>query len=63
METRRLGLVSSFDGLVSVTGGLKPDDWVIIDALHRIRNGMKVVPERVPMPTGTPSARPILGTQ
>ncbi|MGC8642933.1 MAG: hypothetical protein ACP5XB_24005, partial [Isosphaeraceae bacterium] len=51
------------DGLVSVTGGLKPDDWVIIDRLPRLRNGMKVEVERVPMPTGTSPGQRVLGTQ
>ena len=63
-ETRQVfwSMSDMHDGLVPVTEGLKPDDWVIIDAVHRIRNGMKVVPERVPMPTGTPGQR-VLGTQ
>ena len=30
-----------------ITQGLKPDDWVVIDGLQKIRPGLKVNPERI----------------
>ena len=44
-----------YDGLRSVEG-LQADEWVVIDHLNRIREGAKVLAERVPRPAG-PSRR------
>jgi RND family efflux transporter MFP subunit len=38
-----------YDGLRSVDG-LQADEWVVIDPPNRIREGAKVLPERVPPP-------------
>ena len=31
--------------------GLKPGEWVIVNGVQRVRPGIEVRPERVPMPT------------
>jgi RND family efflux transporter MFP subunit len=43
----KLGRLS--DGL-QVVEGLKPDDWVIVNGIQRVRDGAKVDPKRIPMP-------------
>jgi RND family efflux transporter MFP subunit len=37
-----------FDGLVSIKSGLKPKDWVIVNGIQRVREGMKVDAQEVP---------------
>jgi RND family efflux transporter MFP subunit len=49
----KIGLFSN--GLLSVEG-LQADEWVVIDHLNRIREGAKVLAERVPQPA-EPSPR------
>ncbi len=45
------------DGLRAVEDGLKPDDWVLSGGILQTRQGGKIKPERVPMPTlGQPAA-------
>jgi multidrug efflux system membrane fusion protein len=44
----RLGRVS--DGLQVIEEGLKPDEWVIVNGIQRVRDGMKVEPKRGKMP-------------
>ena len=39
------------DGLRAVEEGLKPDDWVLSGGILQTRQGGKIKPERVPMPT------------
>jgi hypothetical protein len=41
-----------YNGLRSVEG-LQADEWVVIDHLNRIREGAKVLSERVPAPAET----------
>jgi RND family efflux transporter MFP subunit len=48
----KLGRLS--DGLQVVREGLKPEDWVIVNGIQRVRDGAKVEPKRVPMP-GAPA--------
>jgi RND family efflux transporter MFP subunit len=48
----QLGLVA--DGLQVIAEGLKPDDWVIVNGIQRVRDAAKVEPKRVPMP-GAPT--------
>jgi RND family efflux transporter MFP subunit len=48
----KLGRVS--DGLQVVQEGVKPEDWVIVNGIQRVRDGAKVEPNRVPMP-GAPT--------
>ena len=38
------------DGLQVVREGLKPEDWIIVNGIQRVRDGMKVQPKRGPMP-------------
>ena len=45
------------DGLRAVEEGLKPDDWVLSGGILQTRQGGKIKPERVPMPTLGPAAR------
>src|SRR5262249_29623299 len=33
--------------------GLKPGEWVVVNGVQRVRPGIEVNPERVPMPTRT----------
>lgn len=40
---------ASFEGLRVVTG-LKPDDWVVVNGLMKVRPGMAVNPQRAAMP-------------
>jgi membrane fusion protein, multidrug efflux system len=39
------------DGLRAVEEGLKPDEWVLSGGILQTRQGGKIKPERVPMPT------------
>lgn len=38
------------DGLLVIREGLKPDEWIIVNGIQRVRDGMKVQPQRAPMP-------------
>ena len=40
----------SFEGLVAVAKGLKPGEWVVVNGIQRVREGMKVEAKQVPMP-------------
>ncbi len=43
------------DGLRAVEEGLEPEDWVLSGGILQTRQGGKIKPERVPMPTlGSP---------
>jgi RND family efflux transporter MFP subunit len=44
----KLGRLS--DGLQVVQHGVKPEDWVIVNGIQRVRDGAKVEPKRGPMP-------------
>ena len=44
---------SFHDGLVAVREGLRRDDWVIINRPRWHQIPEKVVPEQVPMPSGS----------
>ena len=41
-----------------ITQGLKPDDWVVIDGLQKIRPGIKVNPERISLTDPQGGLRP-----
>jgi len=45
------------DGLQVISEGLKPEDWVVVNGIQRVRDGAKVEPKRIPMP-GAPSTPP-----
>jgi RND family efflux transporter MFP subunit len=44
----KLGRVS--DGLQIVQDGVKPEDWIIVNGIQRVRDGAKVEPHKGPMP-------------
>jgi RND family efflux transporter MFP subunit len=50
VERRDVKLDRVTDGLQVVHDGLKPEDWVIVNGIQRVRDGMKVDPKRQPMP-------------
>jgi multidrug efflux pump subunit AcrA (membrane-fusion protein) len=39
------------DGLRVIQDGLKATDWVVVNGIQRVRDGITVEPRRVPMPT------------
>src|SRR5262249_52942623 len=49
-ERRDVHLGELSDGLQVVTEGLKPEDWVIVNGIQRVRDQAKVDPKRIPMP-------------
>lgn len=46
VEYRKLELGPMIDGLRVVRDGLKPEDWVIVNGVQRVRTGAKVDPQR-----------------
>jgi multidrug efflux system membrane fusion protein len=50
VERRDVNLGRVIDGLQIIEGGLKRDDWVIVNGIQRVRDAMKVAPKRGPMP-------------
>jgi multidrug efflux system membrane fusion protein len=50
VERRDVKLGRVIDGLQVIREGLKPDDWVIVNGIQRVRDAMKVDPKRGPMP-------------
>ena len=54
VERRDVKLERLSDGLQVVGEGIKPEDWVIVNGIQRVRDGMTVDPKQVPMP-GAPA--------
>src|SRR4029077_3698627 len=54
VERRDVKLDRLSDGLQVISEGLKPEDWVVVNGIQRVRDGAKVEPKRIPMP-GAPS--------
>ncbi len=54
VERRDVTLDRVFDGLQVVRSGLAKDDRVIVNGIQRVREGMTVKPNEVPMPDATP---------
>lgn len=54
VERRDVNLGRLSDGLQVVREGVKPEDWVIVNGIQRVRDGAKVEPRRVPM-SGEPA--------
>jgi RND family efflux transporter MFP subunit len=50
VERRDVAPDRVIDGLQVVREGLKPGEWVIVNGIQRVRDGMKVQPQRGPMP-------------
>ena len=42
VERRDIELDRLIDGMQVIKEGLKPDDWVIVNGIQRVRDGMKV---------------------
>jgi RND family efflux transporter MFP subunit len=53
VERRDVQPGRTFDGLIEIKSGLKPKDWVIVNGIQRVRDGMKVAPKEEPMPGST----------
>lgn len=49
-ERRDVTLDRVSDGLQIVRDGLKPQDWVVVNGIQRVRDGSKVDPKRTAMP-------------
>jgi RND family efflux transporter MFP subunit len=56
VERRDVKLDRLSDGLQVVREGVKPEDWVIVNGIQRVRDGAKVEPRRMPMP-GAPAGQ------
>src|SRR5262249_22202063 len=54
VERRDVKLDRLSEGLQVVREGVKPEDWVIVNGIQRVRDGAKVEPKRIPMP-GAPA--------
>jgi RND family efflux transporter MFP subunit len=52
-ERRDVKLGRLSNGLQIIDEGLKPEDWIVVNGIQRVRDGATVDPKRVPMP-GTP---------
>jgi multidrug efflux system membrane fusion protein len=50
VERRDVTLGVLRDGLQEILQGVKTDEWVIVNGIQRVREGIKVEPKRVPMP-------------
>jgi RND family efflux transporter MFP subunit len=55
VERRDVALGVYRDGLQEILQGVKPDEWVIVNGIQRVREGIKVERKEVPMP-GTKEA-------
>jgi multidrug efflux system membrane fusion protein len=53
VEERPIKLGPLSDGLRVVQEGLKPDDWVVVKGMQRVREGMEVTRKEGPMPGAT----------
>ena len=50
VERRDVALGVLRDGLQEILQGVKRDEWIIVNGIQRVRDGMKVEPRRAPMP-------------
>jgi multidrug efflux system membrane fusion protein len=57
VERRDVKLGRLTDGLQVVQQGLKPEDWVVVNGIQRVREGVKVEPQRVAMPDAPADAK------
>ncbi len=53
-ERRDVKLGRLSDGLQVVLEGLKPEDWIVVNGIQRVRDGAKVEPKQISMP-GAPT--------
>ena len=52
VERRDVTLDRLVDGMQIIKEGLEPTDWVIVNGIQRVRDGIKVQPREAPMPGG-----------
>jgi multidrug efflux pump subunit AcrA (membrane-fusion protein) len=50
VERRDVKLGRLNDGFQVVDEGLKPEDWIIVNGIQRVRDGATVEPKKTPMP-------------
>ncbi len=50
VQRRDIKLGRLNDGMQGIQEGLQPKDWIIVNGIQRVREGMKVQPQQVPMP-------------
>lgn len=50
VERRDVTLDRVVDGLQVIAEGIKPGEWVIVNGIQRVRDGLEVNPNRTPMP-------------
>jgi RND family efflux transporter MFP subunit len=48
VERREVKLGRLVDGMQIIKEGVNPDDWVIVNGIQRMRDGIKVQPRRIP---------------
>jgi len=53
-ERRDVKLGRMSDGLQVVQEGMKPEDWIVVNGIQRVRDGAKVEPKQIAMP-GAPT--------
>jgi multidrug efflux system membrane fusion protein len=58
VQRRDVELGRLTDGLQVIDQGLKPDEWVVVNGIQRVRDGMKAEPNQVPMPGANQPAGP-----
>lgn len=58
VQRRDVELGRLHDGLQVIQQGLQPDEWVVVNGIQRVREGMKAKPNRVPMPDGKAETSP-----
>jgi RND family efflux transporter MFP subunit len=50
VERRDVKLGRLSDGLQAVLEGVKPEDWIVVNGIQRVRDGAKVEPKHISMP-------------
>ncbi len=58
VEYRRVELGPMIDGLRVIRHGLKPQEWVIVNGVQRVRTGTKVDPQPQAIPQNQARLRP-----
>lgn len=58
VEYRKVDLGPMIDGLRVIRVGVKPEDWVIVNGVQRVRAGAKVDPRKQAIPSGAVVAKP-----
>lgn len=56
VQRRDIALGRISDGLQAIPEGLHADEWIVVNGIQRVREGMKAEPNRIPMPGAKQSA-------